>query len=278
MRFIFILTLFLIVFLQWTIAAPKKTAKERNQAKLLEDQEAESLIYSLQNSLFDQDCIWFCELELFPYRGEKSSYDCIYYGSDSNKKVRLILLPNKNLQNRSEYLFHIGKESFIWDFSNGSALPVPETHWTQELIPNVNITPFDLLRPFVYWSKFEYLGPSQLKSRPVQTFKMYRPKNKNTNTPNIVEIAIDDDFKYPVEFNFYKNNQRLKRWKMLNIKKIQNNWIPKIIDITDELARNKVRFRVKEAAMNLKLPVFMFQPEQMTREIPLIKSMAFDKL
>jgi hypothetical protein len=133
-------------------------------------------------------------------------------------------------------------------------------------VGGTNLTVFDLQRPFLYWPDFDYQGLTRLRGRPTHQFLLHPPKDFAEKYPALkgVRLFLDTQFNALVQVELVGNDgQTLKTISLLELKRIDKQWIPKTIDVRDEVTRDKTRFLVKGAALGLTLPSEMFAPAQL---------------
>jgi hypothetical protein len=67
-------------------------------------------------------------------------------------------------------------------------------------------------------------------------------------------------------------------FSVIDFKKVQDEWIVKSIDLRDEESKNKTRFRVRRAAMDVALPDRVVEPENLGGELPELAGDRFSSL
>jgi hypothetical protein len=137
-------------------------------------------------------------------------------------------------------------------------------------VAGTNLTVFDLQMPFLYWPDFNYQGLTRLRGRPTHQFLLQSPKDFAGKYPALksVRVFLDTQFNALVQVELVGNDgQTLKTISLLELKRINEQWIPKTFDVRDEVTRDKTRFLVKGAALGLTLPAEMFTPEQLKETV-----------
>jgi hypothetical protein len=134
-------------------------------------------------------------------------------------------------------------------------------------VGGTNLTAFDLQMPFLYWPDFDYQGLVRMRGRPANQFFLRPPKYFTEKFPTLlkgVRVFLDTQFNALVQVELVGHDgQTLKTISLLELKRINDQWIPKTFDVRDEVTRDKTRFLVKGAALGLTLPREMFAPEQL---------------
>jgi hypothetical protein len=130
-------------------------------------------------------------------------------------------------------------------------------------LAQTDFTPFDLERPYLYWTDFVYEGLARIAGRPAYRFLLYPPADFTAKYPALtgVRLYLDSQFKQPVETEQIGAGGRpLKSMTVQELKKVGDQWIPKIIDLRNEITRDKTRFQVTGAALGQVLSAEIFAP------------------
>jgi Outer membrane lipoprotein-sorting protein len=133
-------------------------------------------------------------------------------------------------------------------------------------VAGTNLTVFDLQMPFLYWPDFAYQGLIRLRGRPTHQFLLHPPKDFAQKYPSLtgVRVFLDTQFNALVQVELIGHDGRtLQTISLLELKRIGKQWIPKTLDVRDEVTRDKTRFLVKGATLGLALPREMFAPAQL---------------
>ncbi len=123
--------------------------------------------------------------------------------------------------------------------------------------------------PFIYWDEYVYEGRSKLKGRRVHSFLMLPPLSIRRASPNLagVRISVDAVFKALIKAEILGPSRKsLKTFKIVSLKKIQNQVIIKRIDLLDEVSRDKTRFTISGADLDLEIEESFFRPDALLRE------------
>ncbi|AWT59688.1 MAG: hypothetical protein DF168_00882 [Candidatus Moanabacter tarae] len=137
------------------------------------------------------------------------------------------------------------------------------------LFPGLVLTPFELQMPFLFWEDYIYEGVSKLKGRRAFMFLMIPPLAIRKANPDMeaVRVSIDTKFKVLIKAQILgPRRQTLKSFKIVSLKKIQNQVIIKRIDFLDEISRNKTRFIVTGADLSLVIDDVFFRPDTLLEE------------
>ncbi|MBX3751550.1 MAG: outer membrane lipoprotein-sorting protein [Opitutaceae bacterium] len=129
------------------------------------------------------------------------------------------------------------------------------------LVPETQISIFDLQMPYLYWEEFVFEGVSKIRGRPAHTFLLYPPADFLAAYPGLsgVRVHLDTQFGALVQSELLDERGRVFRsLAVLDLKKVGEQWMVKSIDLRDERSRDKTRFLVTAAALNLDLAGTVF--------------------
>jgi len=131
------------------------------------------------------------------------------------------------------------------------------------LVPETQISAFDLQMPYLYWEEFVFEGVSRIRGRPAHTFLLYPPADFLAAYPGLsgVRVHLDTQFGALVQSELLDERGRVFRsLAVLDLKKVGEQWMVKSIDLRDERTRDKTRFLVTGAALSLDLAGAVFTP------------------
>lgn len=208
------------------------------------------------------------ELRVMPRRGETWIVPArLWTGrNDLGPIWRLELLP-KDAAQRCTLLVQNGPRNALWRWpaaisaKGGQALGREAMF---ERLAGTDLTAFDLQMPFVYWDDFVFEGVARVRGRPAHVFLMYPPAEVSSARPDLtgVRVYLDTQFNALVQSEQYgAQGALLKSVTILDLKKVDDQWIPKTIDVRDEETRNKTRFAVTRAAVGQDFLPVVFSPE-----------------
>lgn len=156
-----------------------------------------------------------------------------------------------------------GEKPELWE-ANEQGVPVKiDAKNTEPFFDGIVIAPFDLQTPFIYWKDFEYLRTERLRGRVSHFYKLFPPQDFKVAHPEIAAVQIAMDRTYNALVNVATlggNDKMLKNFSLGSIKKVNEDYIFKTLDVRDERSRDKDTFEVKKAALRLALPADYFVP------------------
>lgn len=220
------------------------------------------------------------ELRTMPFRGEERFLDGRMWGDrDATGPVTLLEIrdrrdPDKHIR----LLVHSGESAAVWmaekdEAGTFEARRLDVEDWFLPIM-GTDYTPFDLQMPFVYWEEFEYEGIFRVRGRPCHIFAMTPPEDFREQRPGLaaVRMYLDAEFQALFRAESVGRDGKVKRvFSVIDFKKVQDEWIVKTIDLRDEATRDKTRFRVNRAAMNVTLPEGAFNPRNLGEDPPALR-------
>jgi hypothetical protein len=164
-----------------------------------------------------------------------------------------------------------GPQPAIWSWQTGAAA-AQRLGLAEQFLPlaETDLTPFDLQMPFLFWSDFTFEGMARLRGRPAHRFLFLPPPDVAAAHPALtgVRVSLDTQFHALVDTELIGEGGRvLKTVSLLEVKKVQEQWMVKTIDLRDETTRNKTRFSVTGAALGLEFTPALFDPAALADDV-----------
>jgi hypothetical protein len=210
------------------------------------------------------------ELTVLPRRGEERTVRGQIYGrrSETGPLTRLSLGADDH------WLIRSGTAAAAWSYTTGQTAP-RELAAADALQPiaGTDLTIFDLQMPFLYWDDFAYEGLAKIRGRPAYSFVLYPPAELAAQRPDFtgVRVALDSQFHALVQAELLgPKGEPTKTITVLDLKKTGERWIVKAIDLRNHFTRDKTRFNVTAAALDLALPAGLFRPESLPETAPAV--------
>ena len=244
-------------------------------------EELQDLLRLLGSQRPQGDYCFDFKLRHFPRRGPFTDYrGRLWGGADEAGSLNRIHLDIKDSPQDLVLLLQRGPYPRAWKLdADGEPRELSQAEWFEPLLPGVLYAPFHILMPFIYWENWESLPPERVKGRPARQFLMFPPEGYRVSVPELkaIRMALDAKFNALLRADLIDMQDRsLLSFKVLTFKKVQELWIPRSIDLVDTTTRDKTRFQVEAAALNLQLPPEIFTPQGLKADPPLIPIERFD--
>lgn len=214
------------------------------------------------------------ELRVLPRSGVEHTVAGQLLGSrNESGPVSRLTLPGKGrLAGEQRWLIQGGPRAAAWQWP-GQDEPVTALTAAQlfEPVGGTDLTLFDLQMPFLYWPDFIYEGLARVRGRPAHSFVLYPPADVGAGRPGLtgVRVLLDTQFQALVQAEFIGANGAVEKTiSVLDLKKVGEQWMVKSIDLRNSVTRDKTRFSVTAAALNLALPAGTFSPAALAVEPP----------
>jgi len=204
------------------------------------------------------------ELQVMPRRGDGRTIPArLWVGHNESGPIwRLELVPaDASAQRR--LLVQNGPQSALWSWRPGAAVEHLGIDALFERLADTDLTAFDLQMPFIFWNDFVFEGVARIRGRPAHVFLMYPPSEVSAKKPELtgVRVYLDTQFNALVQAEqIGAQDSLLKSMTILDLKKVDEQWIPKSTDFRDDETRNKTRFAVTGAALGLDFLPTLFDP------------------
>lgn len=209
------------------------------------------------------------DLREMPRRGDEQVFQGRIWGgrNEIGPIMRIELTDGTGQEHR--FLVQDGAEPSVWSCAGGRVARVEERAAMEPLMTGVEISPFDLQMPFFYWPDAILTGINRIRGRPAYAFLFRPPAGFKAVHPEIVAVRawLDTAFPEPVQTELIGPNRAvLKTLSLLDIKKIQGQWMLSSADVRTEATRNKTRFSLTGAALGLDLDAALFSPAKLAEE------------
>ena len=233
-------------------------------------------IEQFRNTRFAGDfCLKF-ELIHYPRRAAEFTYEGILWGAtvEGAPCFRIVFWKRGEAEKKHQFLMKNGRSPRVWEGGLGASVrELSQKEQGVALAPDLLYSPFDVMMPFVYWPNWRYEGPKRVQSRSTDIFLFSPPQGWDGSASGLkgIRVALDRTFNALIYAQQIGLDDAVQRtFRIVDLKKVQEQWIVKRIDFFDTSTRDKDRFCVTAAAMNLNLPKDMFAPESLESfpEIP----------
>jgi hypothetical protein len=215
------------------------------------------------------------QLRVMPRRGEERLIPGRLWGSRNQTgaltRVSLTLPGSSATAGERRLLIQNGRASAVWRWDTGGDVQMlGAASPFESVVPNTELTAFDLQMPFIYWDDFAYEGLTRFHGRPAHVLIMRPPADFRAKYPTLtgVRIHLDTQFNALVQTELLgANNAVLKTLSLVDLKKVKAQWIPRTFDVRDETSRNKTRFDVVAVGLDLDFSRTLFEPAQLADDI-----------
>jgi hypothetical protein len=225
--------------------------------------EAARILEQFRRSGVVGDYFFEFELRQLPRRGEETVFRGRLWGgrNDQGAVERVVLFDRDGRERR--LLIQHGAQAGVWRLIERRAEQLPVAALFEPLVPGVELTPFDLQMPFLYWPGATVESIARMRGRPAHEFIFRPPPEFAAKHAQLggVRSYFDTQFNVPVQTELLSPGRAVtKTMSLLDLKKVGEQWIPKSFEVRNENSRDKTRLLVTGAALNLTLPPAVFTP------------------
>ena len=223
------------------------------------------------------------ELRVMPRKGTEHTVQGHLLGSRNadGPITRLTLTSPGGLAAEQRWLIQGGETPAAWQWTGatGKTTALAAADVFQPL-GGTDLSLFDLQLSFLYWKDFVYEGVARVRGRPAHSFLLYPPAEIAAARPGLagVRVMLDTQFQQLVQAEqLGKDGAAEKTITILDLKKSGEQWMVKSIDVRNSVTRDKTRFDVNAAALNLELPAAAFTPAALGAEAPAVPEAKIDR-
>lgn len=223
------------------------------------------------------------ELRVLPRRGAERTVAGQLLGSrnELGPVTRLTLPGTGGLASERRWLIQGGPAAAAWQWSGSDGQTTAlAAGGLFEPVGGTELTLFDLQMPFLYWTDFVYEGLTRVRGRPAHSFVLYPPADVAAARPGLtgVRVQLDTQFQALVQAEFLGPKGAVEKTiGVLDLKKVGEQWMVKSIDLRNNVTRDKTRFGVTGAALNLALPAGTFSPAALALEPPVVPAAQIER-
>jgi hypothetical protein len=214
---------------------------------------------------------YYLEFDLIelPRRGDEKHFQGrLWGGRNEQGAIERISLRDAG-GNEHRLLVQNGPNATGWRLVSGQVQPLGVTAILDPVIPGVELSAFDLQMPFLYWPGATVESIRRTYNRPSYQFVFPPPATFATAHPELsaVRSYFDTQFNAPMQTELLgRDGRATKTLTLLDLKKVNGQYIPKSFEVRDEVSRNKTRLVVTGAALDVRLPASVFAPAELAGE------------
>jgi hypothetical protein len=250
-------------------AAPAKQPELAQVGKPDADQAREILAQFRKSGIPGKYYLEF-ELHALPRRGQETVYQGKLWGdrNDDGAITRVELTDAKGQVRR--LLVQNGEKPAVWRFADGATAQLGVASTFEPVVPGVEITAFDLQMPFLYWPDATLERVARVRGRPTNAFLFRAPAAFASQHAEVsaARAYLDGQYNALLQTELIDaQNRVVKTMALVDLKKVDEQWIPKSFDVRNEVSRDKTRFVVTAAALNLDLAGTVFAPATLAESV-----------
>jgi Outer membrane lipoprotein-sorting protein len=178
---------------------------------------------------------------------------------------------NPGRPSECHYLIQNGQNPALWSYNLANKAELPHIDLiTKPIIADSEVSAFDLQMPYLYWQDIQILGLSRMRGRPAYQFLFKAPAGFDSGDAAIAAVRayLDTQYNAPVQTEVINNAGKILKTLILgDLKKVQGQWIPRSIDMRNEVTRNKTQFEITAAALSIEISPTIFDPANLASPV-----------
>ena len=203
------------------------------------------------------------ELRALPRRGEERVFPGRLWGGReaSGPVFRLEIEDGQGGSRR--LILRNGVEGGVWRWAGSQVEQVAAAAAIAPLFPGVEVSAFDLQMPFLYWPEAQLEKLARAFGRPAYSYLFKAPPAflEQGGGFAAARAYLDTQFNALMQTELVAaNGGVLKTFYLVSLKKVGEQYVPRQADYRNEVTRDKTRFQVTGAALNLSVPAGAFVP------------------
>jgi hypothetical protein len=211
-----------------------------------------------------QSSPYYLEFELLemPRRGAGQTFQGRLWGSRTGEGAVLRIEVRDGCGGVRRFLLQNGPHAEAWSFRGGALSRLGPGDLGRPLVEGVEVTPFDLQMPYLYWPDVSVVAVTRVLGRPADEF-LFRGAGGAE-----VRAYLDTQFRALVKTELVDSSGAvLKTLSLVDLKKVGKQWIPRQVDVRTESTRSKTRIDFTAAALGLDLSPALFLPGALGEEV-----------
>ncbi|MGD1030205.1 MAG: outer membrane lipoprotein-sorting protein [Opitutaceae bacterium] len=267
-----------IRFLACLLAASRLTAGPPSavqapglaQVGLPDQAQGRAILSQFRESGPARPCYVEFELRQLPRRGPERTFRGRMW-SERNPQgnvMRIELNPGEAGERR--FLVQNGESAAVWFFDPKEMAAMPRRmDPLSPLVPGIETTPFDIQMPYLYWPDETLQSIARVPGlqRPAYVFIFRPPSDFAAGAAGLagVRAYLDTEYNAPVRTEIFASDGRiLKTLSLVDLKKVQGRYMPKEFDVRNEATRDKTRFELTAAAIDVAVRPSVFEPAELS--------------
>lgn len=228
---------------------------------------AGAILDHFRRSIYAEPVYIEFELREMPRRGAERLYQGRLWGARNEKgpvaRFELAASPGAPAHH---ILVQGGPDPSLWVATPPGPVFRSETALLAPLIPGLQMTPFDLQMPYLYWLDAALTGEQRVRGRSSYVYTFTPPGEFAAANPGIraVRVYLDTQYDALMQSEILGADGKVaKTLSLLELRKVGDRWLPRDLDVRDDLSRDKTRLSVTAIAIGISVDPAAFEPDQL---------------
>ncbi len=241
----------------------------RGATPSMDPQEAAETLRQLRDAGVPGQCYLEFELHALPRRGDERVYRGRLWTSRARGALTLRLALEAGAGGPLRFLIENGSQPHVWRWNSGQVVAMPPSEWGNPLLPEVELSAFDLLMPFLFWPEAVYQGTERVRGREARAFVFNAPAAGGVPAEiGAARVYLDSQVNALLQYDVLDRSSRVIRtFSLVSLKRVDATVMPKVLEFRNERSRDKARLQFTTAMMGVDLAPGLFVPEVLAEDV-----------
>lgn len=209
------------------------------------------------------------ELHALPRRSEERVYQGRLWTARPHGALILRVALEDGAGKTLRFLIENGPRPRVWRSTGGAPAEVPPADWIAPLLPEVELSAFDLLMPFLFWPEAAYRGTERVRGREARTFVFKAPLSGEVPTEvGAARVFLDAQVNALLQYDLLDRAGKVARtFSLVSLKRVDATVIPKALEFRNERSRDKARLQFTAAMLGVDFAPALFTPASLAQEV-----------
>jgi len=213
------------------------------------------------------------DLRQMPRRGDETLFHGRFWGArNAQGPVTRLELDTGKRGFSHRFLVQGGFDGSLWTSDGPGAGVANEGALLSPLAPGVEMTPMDVLpMQYLYWLDANLVGITRIRGRSSYAFDFTPSADFLASNPGVrsVRAYLDTQYDALVQSETTgRDGHIFKTLSLLELKKVGDRWIPKDMDVRNEVTRDKTRLTLTAVAIGVPQNPRAFDPAELGSTLP----------
>jgi len=241
-------------------------------AGLPDKADAAALLDQFRRSVYAEPIYVEFDLREMPRRGDEHLFHGRLWGARNERgPITRFEVDAGNGGLAHRILVQGGPDAGIWVSDGPGRGSFDEKALLVPLVPGIEMTPFDIQMPYLYWLDVDRVGEKRIRGRPAYTYLFTPPADFTAASPGVksVRAYLDAQYDALMQSEITGADGRVaKTLSLLELRKVGDRWIPRDVDVRNERTRDKTRLSVTGVAVNIAVDPATFDPAKLGAAVP----------
>ena len=223
-----------------------------------------SVLDGFRRSIWSEPIYVEFELHQIPRRGDETVYRGRLWGTRNEQgPVTRFELAGTLPGFGRHLLIEGGPDGQVWTSDKPGGGVVNPKALLEPLVPGLEMTPFDVQMPYLYWLDSSLVAVTRIRGRQTYVYNFRPPADFRARAPGLGSVSayLDAQYEALVQSEVAGGDGRIaKTLSLLELRKVGDRWIPKDVDVRNEATRDKTRLTFTAVAIGVSLDPSAFDP------------------